>query len=154
MVDPKRVCLVGSSYGGYAAAWGATRNPERYRCAACFAGVFDLGAQLGYDAEFFGEWSWRSSRRVMKGDAQFNLSSVSPLQQIERLQVPVLLVHGEEDVRVPVEQSRSYHSALSHRNKPHEFYSIPNEGHGFVQKGSFAFYLAKLDAFLAAHNSA
>ena len=90
----------------------------------------------------------------MKGDAHFDLASVSPLQQVEKLQAPVLLVHGEEDRTVPVNQSRTYHAALSRRNKPHEYYTIPNEGHGFTQKGSFAFYLTKLDAFLAAHNPA
>ena len=154
VVDPKRVCLVGGSYGGYAAAWGATRNPERYRCAACFAGVFDLAAQLSYDTEFFSRSSTQSVRRTMKGDAHFDLGTVSPLQQVDRLQVPLLLLHGEEDSTVPVEQSRTYHAALSHRGKPHEYYTIANEGHGFTQKGSFAFYLTKLDAFLAAHNPA
>lgn len=154
IVDPKRVCLVGSSYGGYAAAWGATRNPERYRCAACFAGVFDLDAQLSYHTEFLGKSLAQSYRRSLKGSAHVSLGTVSPLQQAERLQAPVLLVHGEEDSTVLVEQSRAYHAALSQHQKPHEFYAIPNEGHGFTQKGSFVFYLSKLDAFLAAHNAA
>jgi dipeptidyl aminopeptidase/acylaminoacyl peptidase len=154
IIDPKRVCIAGGSYGGYAAAWGATRNPERYRCAACYAGVFDLGAQLSYDDEFLSSWSTRLFRRSMKGSTGFNLGGVSPLQQVERLQVPVLLVHGEEDSTVPVKQSQAYHGALARHAKPHEYYTIPNEVHGFTQKGSFAFYLAKLDAFLAAHNPA
>jgi len=52
-IDPKRVCIVGSSYGGHAAMWGAIRNPERYRCAARFAGVSDLKRQIKYANGFF-----------------------------------------------------------------------------------------------------
>jgi dipeptidyl aminopeptidase/acylaminoacyl peptidase len=53
IVDPARVCIVGASYGGYAALWGVTRNPERYRCAASFAGVTDFDRQLRYANDFF-----------------------------------------------------------------------------------------------------
>ena len=52
-IDPKRVCIVGSSYGGHAAMWGAIRNPERYRCAARFAGVSDLKRRIKYANGFF-----------------------------------------------------------------------------------------------------
>jgi dipeptidyl aminopeptidase/acylaminoacyl peptidase len=48
VIDPKRVCIVGSSYGGYAAQWGAIRNPERYRCAASFAGISDMPRSLKF----------------------------------------------------------------------------------------------------------
>lgn len=154
MADPKRACLVGASYGGYAAAWGATRNPERYRCAACFAGVFDLGEQIGYSSDFLSNRSERQYRQKIKGKTGFNLDSVSPRNLVERLQVPVLLVHGEDDNIVPVSQSRSYDAGLTRHGKAHEFYTIPKEVHGFTQKGSLAFYLSKLDAFLASHNPA
>ena len=154
IVDPKRACLVGASYGGYAAAWGATRNPERYRCAACFAGVFDLKDQLGYSSDFLSSRRERQYRQKVKGKASFNLDSVSPRNLAERLQVPILLMHGEEDNVVPVSQSRSYDAGLTRHGKPHEFYTIAKEVHGFTQKESLAFYLTKLDAFLAAHNPA
>jgi dipeptidyl aminopeptidase/acylaminoacyl peptidase len=155
IVDPKRACLVGGSYGGYAAAWGATRNPERYRCASCFAGVFNLRKQLSYASDFLSSRAYREYKSTVRGAGSFDLDSVSPLVGVARLQVPVLLIHGDADHTVPIEQSKDYDAALTRAQKPHEFYVIKDEGHGFYQqKDSFAFYLGKLEAFLARYNPA
>jgi dipeptidyl aminopeptidase/acylaminoacyl peptidase len=153
IVDRKRVALVGSSYGGYAAAWGATRNPERYRCASCFAGVFNLRSQLSYAGDFLTSRLYKQWRTMVRGADSFDLDSVSPLLRAKDLQVPVMLIHGDADTTVPVGQSKSYDAALTRAGKTHEYYIIKDEGHGFFkQKESFAFYLGKLDAFLARYN--
>jgi dipeptidyl aminopeptidase/acylaminoacyl peptidase len=155
IVDPKRACLVGGSYGGYAAAWGATRNPERYRCVSCFAGVFNLRKQLSYDKDFLSSSSYREYKSTLRGADSFDLDAVSPQFGAARLQVPLLLIHGDDDHTVPIEQSKEYDSALTEARKPHEFYVIKGEGHGFYeQKDSFAFYLGKLETFLARYNPA
>jgi dienelactone hydrolase len=155
IVDPKRACLVGGSYGGYAAAWGATRNPERYRCASCFAGVFNLRKQLSYASDFLSSHTYREYKSTVRGPGSFDLDAVSPVYGAARLQVPLLLIHGDEDYTVPVDQSKDYDAALTQAKKPHEFYIIKGESHGFYrQKDSYAFYLAKLDAFLARYNPA
>ncbi len=52
-IDPKRVCIMGGSFGGYAAEWAAVRNPELYRCAISFAGVSDVESQLRYSRRSF-----------------------------------------------------------------------------------------------------
>jgi dienelactone hydrolase len=154
LVDAKRVALVGGSYGGYAAAWGVTRNPERYRCAVCFAGVFNLRTQLGYTSDFLMSRIYRQYKLQMRGPETFDLDSVSPRLEVKRLQVPVLLIHGEEDNIVPISESRSYAAALQKAGKTHEFHAIPKEIHGFKEKSSLAFYLGKVEAFLARHNPA
>jgi dipeptidyl aminopeptidase/acylaminoacyl peptidase len=155
IVDPKRACLVGSSYGGYAAAWGATRNPERYRCASSFAGVFNLRKQLSYTGDFLASRLYKEYKSTVRGPEAFDLDAVSPLFGAARLQVPVLLIHGDDDSTVPIDQSKDYDAALTKAGKPHEFYVIKDEGHGFYrQKDSFAFYLGKLEAFLARYNPA
>ncbi|MBL7508247.1 prolyl oligopeptidase family serine peptidase, partial [Escherichia coli] len=62
IVDPKRVCIMGASFGGYAAMWAAVRNPETYRCAISFAGVSDVASMLRYDSRsmtatrYFRDW--------------------------------------------------------------------------------------------------
>ena len=154
IVDARRACIVGGSYGGYAAAWGATRNPERYRCAVCFAGVFDLRKQLGYAGDFLLSRLYRQYRDTVRGAETFDLDSVSPLLAVDRLSVPVMLVHGDKDSVVPISQSRAYAAALAKAGKSHEFHTIKDEGHGLGQEGSLAFYLGKLEAFLKAHNPA
>ncbi len=116
--------------------------------------MFDLRSQLQYTSDFLTNKHFKECRSQVKGPADFDLDSVSPLLQVDRLKVPVLLVHGDDDSTVPVAQSRRYDAALTRRGKPHEFHVIKDEGHGFREKGSLAFYLEKLDAFLAKHNPA
>lgn len=153
MVDPKRVCIVGSSYGGYAALWGATRNPERYRCAASWAGISDLGRQLKYQLNFAISRRYRQDwRQKVLGEDKFDAKTVSPLFTIDRLRVPVLIAHGEDDQTVPFKQSKLYVEALTKAGKPHDFIAIPKEGHSFSENANFIKWLAALDSFLAKHN--
>jgi len=155
LVDPKRVCLVGSSYGGYAALWGATRNPERYRCAASFAGITDVGRQLKYQLNSFGDRRGRKDwRSTVEGDEGFDLDRISPYFGVEGLRVPVLLAHGEQDQIVPVRQSEMYATVLKKTGKVHEYVVYPGEGHGLSDADNLADWLRRLEAFLARHNPA
>jgi dipeptidyl aminopeptidase/acylaminoacyl peptidase len=149
--DAKRVCLVGASYGGYAALWGATRNPERYRCAASFAGISDVGRQLKYSKDFFrNAKSARAWRDRVQGDAE--AAEISPLAQVARLKVPVLLAHGRDDQRVPVKQSELYAKALQAAGKPVEYVAYEKEGHGFNDPANMKDYLDRLETFLRKNN--
>ncbi len=153
--DPKRVCLVGASYGGYAALWGVIRNPERYRCAASFAGVTDWAAQLRYDKNYFSRESGRKWKAKISGSQQgFSLDDVSPVKQIGRLTRPVLLVHGERDFRVPFKQYTALKLAAAAAGKPLELLTFPDEGHGFDKAANEAKWLDTLEAFLRRHNPA
>lgn len=155
IVDPTRVCIVGSSYGGYAAVWGATRNPERYRCAASFAGISDLGRQLKYQMNSMDDRQEKDRwRKKVQGDETFDMKSVSALYNVARLKVPVMLVHGTKDQRVPVKQSRLYVDALKAAGRPYEYYELEGEGHGFFKETSARTWYERLDAFLARYNPA
>ncbi len=153
IIDAKRACIVGGSYGGYAALWGATRNPERYRCAASFAGVSDLGRQLKYQIDFRVSKRYRKDwRRTVLGAPDFDTRTVSPLFTIDQLKVPLLLVHGDADQTVPYRQSKLYAEALRKAGKTFEFYTYAKEGHGFSTSANFKDWLDRLDAFLAKYN--
>ncbi len=155
IIDPKRVCIVGSSYGGYAALWGAVRNPERYRCAASFAGISDLKRQLKYQIAFKISKRYRKDwRRTVQGAETFDLTTVSPLHAIDKLRVPLLLVHGDADQRVSYKQSKLYADALAKAGKPYEFITLKGEGHGFSSDANLQLWLDKLEAFLTKYNPA
>jgi len=155
IVDPKRACIVGISYGGYAALWGALRNPDRYRCAVSVAGVSDLRAMLKYDSRFLLARryvpQWRA--KVM-GEEKRDLTAVSPIRHAASLRIPLMIVHGEKDDNVPVAQSRDMVKALQRSNRPVETVFYPNSGHGPTNSRDLADYLARLEAFLAKHNPA
>ena len=96
IIDPKRVCIAGASYGGYAALWGAIRNPEIYRCAISMAGVTDVGSMLKYDSKFLIAKRYSKQwRKKVVGEQSRDLAASPPLQQAGRLNVPVLIAHGE-----------------------------------------------------------
>ena len=154
-VDPERVCILGASYGGFAALWGAIRNPEIYRCAVSFAGVTHFERQLHYNQDFlFGRNRGRWWDRVDGDQTDFDLDDVSPAVQVGRLTRPVLLVHGEEDEVVPYSQYELMVSRAERDGIELETLSFENAGHGFDKpEDEQAYYDAILD-FLGRHNPA
>ena len=153
IADAKRVCMVGASYGGYAALWAATRNPERYRCAASLAGISDVGRQLRYSADsFHSAKAARDWKQRVQGDA--GAADISPLAQVEKLKVPIFLAHGKEDTRVPIKQSALYAKALAAAGKPFEYVAYDNEGHGLDDPVHLQDYFDRLEAFLKKYNPA
>ena len=154
IADPARVCIVGSSYGGYAALWGVIRNPERYRCGASFAGVTDWRSQLKYDSRSLKSRYAREWQGRVQGDKDFNLDTVSPVKLAANLQKPVLLTHGDDDTNVPFSQYKTFVAALKKAGKSVETHVYEGEGHGFEDPENEKDWLNRLEAFLAKHNPA
>jgi dipeptidyl aminopeptidase/acylaminoacyl peptidase len=155
IADPHRVCIMGASYGGYAALWAPIRHPDRYRCAISFAGVTDVRAILRYDARLFSAPRYsREWRRRIEGEERTDLSLISPLQQAARMTVPVLIAHGEQDRVVPVSQSHNLVRALTRAGTPPESVFYAQEAHGFTKPQDSIDFLGRVEAFLAAHNPA
>lgn len=155
IADRARVCVIGSSYGGYAALLAVIRNPERYRCAASFAGVTDWSDQLRYDRNYFSREDGRKWKQKISGNQSgFSLDDVSPVKQIGRLTRPVLLVHGERDFRVPFKQYTALKLAAAAAGKPLEMLTFADEGHGFDKAANETKWLETLEAFLRKHNPA
>jgi dienelactone hydrolase len=155
LVDPKRVCIMGASYGGYAAMWAAARNPEIYRCAISFAGISEVKTMLHYDP---GSWSarryYRDWRDRIRGEDRFNLAEVSPLSRAASVKIPLLIAHGEKDTTVPVSQSKKMDEALKRAGIQHEFVLYPDEKHGFSKPEDSVDFLKRVETFLAKHNPA
>ncbi len=154
IADPARVCVVGSSYGGYAALWGVIRNPERYRCAASFAGVTDFKSQLKYSLKTLKTRYRREWQTTVQGGDEFNLDTVSPAKNAARLNRPVLLTHGDQDSTVPFSQHKTMMAALKKAGKTVESHVYEGEGHGFDDNANEKDWLDRLEAFLAKHNPA
>ncbi len=155
IVDKERVCVIGGSYGGYAAMWAIARNPERYRCAASFAGVADWNAMLKYDRRYLTKEANASWRSRITGDGDLDLASVSPTQQAARIARPLLIAHGEDDNNVPLSQSKKLVAAMKAAgNANFEYIVYPKEGHGFSDPANRQDWFDRLDAFLAKHNPA
>lgn len=132
--DPERICIVGGSYGGYAALQGAASTPELYRCAVSVAGPTDLLEMLMIEGQAGrGRWNYQYWLRSI-GDPSANraaLEAASPRRSVERISAPVLLIHGDEDESVPYRQSEQMQRALNSAGKNTRLVRIRGEGHGW-----------------------
>jgi dipeptidyl aminopeptidase/acylaminoacyl peptidase len=157
IADPERVCIVGASYGGYAALAGAAFTPELYRCAAAIAGVADLRDMLGFERDRAGGLSstvsyWREAMGVVDADSPTeHLNAASPAQHAEDVRAPVLLIHGRDDTVVPITQSRLMQSALTAAGKSVQLVELDGEDHWLSGAKTRLATLKALDAFLAEH---
>jgi dipeptidyl aminopeptidase/acylaminoacyl peptidase len=133
IIDPKRVCIMGSSYGGYAAMAGVTIQSGVYRCSVAISGVADLreflkweGLQVGRKTETMRYW-----RRFMgvDGGRDRDLDAISPLRQAAKANAPILLIHGKDDTVVPYYQSAKLADALRGAGKPVEMVTLNGEDH-------------------------
>lgn len=150
VIDPKRVCIMGASYGGYAALRGAQRDGKRYRCAVSYAGVSDLNGMLSYDSQFLNGNTARAGWRESAPD----LKAVSPINFPEAFSTPILVMHGKKDLRVPVSQSRRMVSRLKDAGKPVTYIEQPLGDHHFSRQADRLQFLEAIEAFLKTHNPA
>jgi dipeptidyl aminopeptidase/acylaminoacyl peptidase len=156
IIDPKRVCIVGASYGGYAAMAGPTLDNGVYRCAVAVAGVSDLRVMV--------EWAAQGGRRdapvvrywnrFMGGErlGDRSLDDRSPAMQAERSDAPILLLHGRDDTVVPFTQSRRLADALRRAGKPVEMIELSGEDHWLSRAETRTRMLTETVRFLEAHN--
>jgi dipeptidyl aminopeptidase/acylaminoacyl peptidase len=153
-IDPKRVCIVGASYGGYAALAGAAFDRDVYRCAASVAGVSDLRRMLDWSADRGGVATRRYWSRFMgaKNSGDPVLAAYSPALHVDKVKAPVLLVHGRDDTVVPLEQSRIMADALQRAGKPVELLVQDGEDHWLSQGPTRLATLKAVVAFLEKHN--
>ena len=152
IAQPQRICIYGGSYGGYAALMGAVRTPELFRCAVSVAGVSDLSLMFTDDSDASRDVYGRLFRRRTIGDPAEDeklFDEVSPLKGAARVQVPILLAHGELDQRVPIVHSEKMVRALKANGKSVVWMPMPGERHGFARKDSRERFYNALFEFLA-----
>lgn len=148
VADPKRVCVVGASYGGYAALRAAQRDGGLFRCAVSYAGVSDLQRMVSYDSQFLGGGAVKD---YIKSKAQ-DFRAVSPVFHAQDFSIPVLLVHGKKDRRVPFNQSKVMVDALKSAGKTYEFLEQREADHFFSRAEDRLTFLTAMEAFLAKYN--
>ena len=156
IVDPKRACIVGGSYGGYAALAGVTVQNGVYRCSVAVAGLSDLAQfQNWASGQSGGDRSERAFwRDLMGATGGQDLAEISPARLASKADAPILLIHGEDDSVVPIEQSRTMERALKVAGKPVEFVLMPGEDHWLSKEPTRQAMLKAAVAFVEKYNPA
>jgi dipeptidyl aminopeptidase/acylaminoacyl peptidase len=127
IADSSRICIYGSSYGGYAALMGAVKEPDLYRCAIGDIGVYDMN--LMYEV---GDIQTTEDGKNFLKEAlgERNLDSASPTKLANKIKASVLLLAGREDDRAPVEHTNAMYRALKRADKEVEIKIYKKEEHG------------------------
>jgi len=150
IADAKRICIVGASFGGYAALLGATRNSELYKCAVSISGVSDLPEMLTDEQNFTnGELA-----RKQVGTDRAKLKADSPRRHVENVNIPVLMIHGDHDYTVTFDQTKMMASALKSAGKQYKVVKIEGADHYYSEDSDMRTLYTEQEAFLAAHLAA
>ncbi len=122
LANPERVAMFGWSYGGYAALIAASREDQLYQCVLAGAAVSDTRLQINY---------YKSRLRGASKVEQVNMwqDSISPINETAKVNVPILLIHGSVDQRVPPEHAKRYLKELKNQNKPYEYLELDGADH-------------------------
>ena len=155
IADPKRICIAGASYGGYATLMGLVNDPDLYQCGVNWVGVTDI--KLLYS----GHWSFKSdmtdslrqySMPALVGDPVKDaerFTATSPLAQAARIKQPLLLAYGAVDTRVPLYHGRMFHDAVKAHNPNVDMVVYDEEAHGWTLPKNQIDFWSRVEKFLA-----
>jgi dipeptidyl aminopeptidase/acylaminoacyl peptidase len=147
-LDGDRACALGASYGGYMVNWIAGRWNQPWKCLVSHAGVFDQ-RMMGYATEelWFTEWeNGGTPYEVPKNYERFN-----PVNHVAQWRVPMLVIHGQNDYRIPVEQGIAAFHALQRRNVPSKFLYFPDENHWILKPQNSVQWHEAVNGWLRQH---
>lgn len=151
IADPKRICIAGASYGGYATLMGLIRNPELYRCGVEWAGVTDI------DLIYSASWSDTSDDYLRYGMPRLvgdrvadaaQLAATSPIKLVDKLKQPLLMAYGGIDRRVPIDHGTQFRDAVRKTNSQVEWVVYPEEGHGWRLPATNIDFWGRVEKFL------
>lgn len=150
VVDPVKRCIFGWSYGGYMAMAGAALSPDLYKCAVAGAGLSDVDGMLAWKGEVAGTKSQVFAYWLARMGDQKTREAASAVDHVGNIKIPLLLIHGDKDDVVPIEQSERMEEAMQKAGKPVEFLRLEGQDHS-PYGPSHVQMLKALEAFLAKH---
>jgi dipeptidyl aminopeptidase/acylaminoacyl peptidase len=150
LADKDRICTFGASFGGYAALMNPIRYPDLYKCAIGYVGVYDL-AYMATKGDIDDTKRGRFYVETAVGTDEAKTKAESPVHNVDKLKVPVMLVHGKDDQRVPLVHYKVMSEALERAGRPAESLVKDAEGHGFYKEENRIELYEKMEAFLAKH---
>ncbi|MCL2912873.1 S9 family peptidase [Shewanella corallii] len=150
VADKDRICIYGASFGGYSALQSAIREPELYKCAIGYVGVYDL--PMLYDEGDIRSIKWGDAYldKTLGTDVA-SQQSQSPARNVDKLKAPVLIVHGEDDERAHIEHAYALRDALDKKGHPYEWLVKDKEGHGFYNEENILEMYQTMLRFLDTH---
>jgi dipeptidyl aminopeptidase/acylaminoacyl peptidase len=152
LADPKRICIAGASYGGYATLMGLVNDPDLYRCGIEWVGVTDISLMYSISWSDTSESSKKYGMPLLVGDPEKDaaqLKATSPIAQASRIKQPLLLAYGGLDDRVPLKHGTEFRDAVTKTNPDVEWVVYPEGGHGWSLLKDNVDWWTRVEKFLA-----
>ncbi len=153
--DPDRVCIAGYSYGGYAALAGIAFQPDTYKCAIAGMGISDLNVMMNYERDTTRKYSWVVDywERVIANNEsnRARLTEASPINAIDQIKAPLLMIHGDKDTIVDIEQSELMLKAMKAAGKDARLVVMKDARHSFAHEHHRIQALEEMGKFLTEH---
>ena len=141
IADKNRICIYGASYGGYASLMGVVKEPDLYKCAIPYAGVYDIDIQRTKSDTRYTEQGKRFLKNAWNAYDEKFVKARSPYYHLDKLKAALFFVHGEDDFRVPIENYEEVSKKLDKMNYPYEHLIKDKEPHGFyLEKNNYELY--------------
>jgi dipeptidyl aminopeptidase/acylaminoacyl peptidase len=150
-VDARRACIMGASYGGYAALMGLVRDDSPYRCAVEWVGVADIELIYSEAQRDRDDSLTRYGINHLMGDPSKDIAQLratSPLRQAAKIRAPLLMAYGEQDLIVPFAHGKKLRAALPKDATNVEWVTYPNEGHGWFELATKLDFASRVESFL------
>ena len=145
--DKNRICIYGGSFGGYSSLMTPIRAPGLFKCAVDYAGVSDVTIEFDRsDTRRYAGGRYYFEHAI--GTDRKTVEAISPIYHLDKFNIPVLIVHGEDDPRVPIQNATKLRDKLKQMDKPFEWLVKPKELHGFYSEANRADLYRTMGAFL------
>ncbi|TDR88097.1 S9 family peptidase [Enterovirga rhinocerotis] len=154
VADPKRIAIMGGSYGGYAVLAAMTRNPDLYACGVDIVGPANLDTLLKTVPPYWESFRAQLVRAIGDPDTEEGMALIrdrSPVHHADRIRAPLLIAQGANDPRVKQAESDQMVEAMTAKGVPVTYLLFPDEGHGFVRPPNRLAFNERTEAFLARH---
>ncbi|MDP7029164.1 MAG: S9 family peptidase [Phycisphaerales bacterium] len=151
IADPKRVAIMGGSYGGYATLAGLTRDPDRFAAGVDIVGPSHVRTLIESVPPYWKPMMTMFEQRVGSLDDPTFLDSISPLTHVKNINKPLLIGQGANDPRVKIAESDQIAEAMTASGLPVTYVVFPDEGHGFHKPKNTMAFNAVTEQFLAEH---
>lgn len=150
IADPKKVCIMGGSYGGYATLAGLAFTPELYACGIDLVGISNIATFMNSIPPYWEPLKYEWTTRVGPADKVPEFNRIrSPLFHVDKIQAPLLIAQGAHDPRVPQAESDQMFAEMLKRGRPVQYVLYTDEGHGVSKPHNRKDYYSRVEQFLA-----
>lgn len=154
-INKDKVCIVGASYGGYAALAGAVFTPDLYKCVVSINGVSDVEAMLKQEKRDYGSDHWVVAYWedvIANGEVEEDhLEQISPINHVKNIKAPVLLIHGQYDKVVPDDQSEEMVDEMEDEDKQVTYVELEKGDHYLSKAKNRMKAMRAIDSFIKKH---